>query len=198
MAKLRICISGPSGVGKSTLAQEISKVYKIPFITTSTKPLWDRYKIKTHKELIERTLIDPAWGLDFQDEVLGYRIDQLVGVDEFITDRAPLDNLAYYLMQNSHSSTEEQTSRYITKCKDALNIFTGIIVIPFTDEIVLENDGKRVANKYYQEYTNSVFVLAAKIMGGEFSKMYSETLNMWDFTKRMAQSQHLLNKIMKA
>ncbi len=197
MANLRICISGPSGVGKSTLATEISKAYNIPFITTSTKPLWDKYKIRSHQELIERTLVDPQWGIDFQDEVLDYRINKLLGVKDFVTDRSPLDNLAYFLMQNSYNTSEEKTAKYIQRCKDAMALFTGIIVIPFTDEVVLENDGKRVNNRYYQEYTNAVFVLAAKIMRQEFGKMYGETLMMWNFEARVAHTANLLNKILK-
>ena len=69
---MKIFISGVSGVGKTTMAKQISKDYKIPFIEGSSKVLWDKYNIKSHIELIKKTYLEPQFGLDFQNELLDY------------------------------------------------------------------------------------------------------------------------------
>lgn len=182
---IRIGIAGPSGVGKSTLAEWVAKEFNIPFITSSTKPLWDKYGINNHAELIQKTLINPQWGLDFQNEVLDYRINAVKGVESFIIDRTPLDNLVYFLMQNSHTLGEEQTEFYIQRCKEAMSIIDGLIWLKFTDEVVLENDNKRIANKYYQHMTESVFECAAGLLSHEaLHQQVTMTVPFWDFERR--------------
>ena len=66
-------MAGPSGVGKTTLSEWVSKEYGIPFITTSTKPLWEKHNIVSHEHLITKTILNSQWGLDFQYECLQYR-----------------------------------------------------------------------------------------------------------------------------
>lgn len=195
--KLRICMAGPSGTGKSTLSEYISKTYNIPFITTSTKPLWDKHKITSHADLIRKTLVEPAWGVDFQYEVLKYRNEVLDGHEEFVTDRSPLDNLAYFLMQNTSGCTEKETEDYIKSCKQALSRFTGFIALPFTKEIQLENDGKRVANKYYQIYSNEIFHLAGAMLKDELGKIAGDTITVWNWNDRVLATNKLLNHIIQ-
>ena len=65
---MKIFISGVSGVGKTTMAKQISKDYKIPFIEGSSKVLWDKYNIKSHIELIKKTYLEPQFGLDFPEK----------------------------------------------------------------------------------------------------------------------------------
>src|ERR1017187_4913880 len=147
---LRVGISGASGTGKSTLAQYISGQHAIPFISTSTKPLWPKYKVNSHEELIMMALKNPQMGMDFQWEVLEYRRKLLTNEAAFVTDRTPVCNVVYFLMQNSFMISEPETRKYIDACNEALkDLFTGIIFLPFNGHIVLENDGNRVNSKYY-------------------------------------------------
>lgn len=187
MKPLKIAMAGPSGVGKTTLAEWISKEYDIPFITTSTKPLWDKHGINTHQELITRTILNPQWGLDFQYELLDIRKNIIESNEQFVTDRSPVDNLVYFLMQNAPYLGEEAVEAYIQLCANALSKITGLVQIPFDSHIPLENDGKRIANKYYQLSTNSQFHLAAQLIEpclppkGDLRVV---SLRMWDWAER--------------
>ena len=59
MENKRIFICGPSGTGKTTLGEWISQTYRIPFITTSSKPLWEKHGIKSHLDLLNKGASNP-------------------------------------------------------------------------------------------------------------------------------------------
>jgi deoxyadenosine/deoxycytidine kinase len=192
--ELRIACSGPSGTGKTTLSTYIAEQYNIPFITTSTKPLWEKHGILSHAHLIGMTTNDPTWGLRFQHEVLSHRVEVLSKAGkEFVTDRSPIDNLAYLLMQNSHQLTERETESYMDLCNEAINLFTGFIIMPFTDDINLEDDGKRVVNRYYQVTMNHVFDAASGMLTRrnrvnplcpDHNRLNILGINKWDMEER--------------
>lgn len=187
MTNLKIAMAGPSGVGKTTLCEWISKEFNIPFVTSSTKPLWDKHNINTHQELITRTILNPQWGLDFQYELLEVRQNIIDKNPQFVTDRSPIDNLVYFLMQNTPHIGEEATEAYISLCAQALAKINGLIQIPFGDHIKLENDSKRIANKYYQMSTNSQFHLASVLIEPLLpakGPLRVITLPMWDWAER--------------
>lgn len=189
MESKRIFIAGPSGTGKSTLADWISKTYRIPFITTSSKPLWDKYQVKSHLELMSKCAKDPSMGLDFQFELLEFRRKVLVDVEEFVTDRSPVDNLVYFLMQNSHNTTTELTDTYIELCKEAMGIGNKFIFIPFNDKTQLSDDGMRIVNIHYQKYTSEVFESVLRTNMLKLNKYYQsediQYIDDWDWNTRM-------------
>ena len=187
MRNLKIAMAGPSGTGKTTLAEWIANEFKLPFITSSTKPLWEKHNIQSHKELITRTMLNPQWGLDFQYEVLEFRQNIINNYESFVTDRSPIDNLVYFLMQNTPYLGEEATEAYISLCAEALSKMDGLIQIPFGDHIPLENDGKRINNRFYQLSTNSQFAIASNLISDKLppkGPLRVVTLPMWDWEER--------------
>lgn len=193
---MKIYFSGCSGTGKSTLAKWIEDTYGIPFITTSTKPLWDKYGVKNHIELIKIATENPQLGIDFQFDLLRYRKEVLSQHESFVTDRSPVDNLAYFLMQNSHIATEDQTEEYIKQCKELLFTGTHLFFIDFTSDIKLENDGMRVSNKYYQQMSNSVFkdVINDWMWDIGVEKLQYSKISVWDMDTRKDQVTRILNQ----
>jgi hypothetical protein len=198
MKPIRIGISGPSGTGKTTLAQYISKNYDIPFITTSTKPLWDKHGITSHLELIQKTVTEPSWGMDFQKELLEWRSAKLEGVHSFVTDRTPIDNLVYFLLQCSSNQSDENIRKYILDCGRSLYVYTGFIALPFNNSTILENDGKRVPSRYYQEFVNHNFDLALGFLREYLTKSKTISLHEWDFeTRRLKVDYYIKSQILE-
>jgi adenylate kinase family enzyme len=198
----KIYISGVSGTGKSTLAKHFAEVFKIPFVETSTKPLWPKYGIKSHQELIQKATIDPVFGIDFQFELLEFREQMLKDHENFITDRSPIDNLVYFLGQNSAFATETQTEEYVIRCTKLLDQGSHCIFLKFTPDIPLENDGMRVVNRYYQIYSDNVF---EHVLQMYFAKTWSDThtnkilkIAGWNWGKRVeAVSQYISTLILR-
>lgn len=162
MNNKKIFISGTSGIGKTTLARYIEKEYGIPFINGSTKELWPQFGIGTHRELINKTAKDTFFGLEFQYAVLQLRKEKTRGLERFVTDRGPLDNLVYFTTQLAHKVTEDEFRTYIDACIDNLpkthfdQINLRIDPKNFTTK-QLENDGYRVDSYFYQTYIDGVF-----------------------------------------
>ena len=155
MKPIRIALCGASGVGKSTLSERLSHELNVPFVSSSAKKLWNKHNISSHKELIDKTLSDPQWGYDFQVELLDMRAEQFFTQRSFITDRSPIDNIAYMLMQVSHGIPEILVHNYIYKASQLLSE-CDIIYLSWGEHIKLEDDGMRLNNKEYQAYTDGV------------------------------------------
>lgn len=196
MEEKKIYICGPSGVGKTTLAKAISEKYNIPFVSTSGKSLWAMFNINSHKELIDRTAADPmGFGMNYQIALLEQRTAAIDGYSQFVTDRSPIDNLVYFLAQVASHATEEQTKKYIDVCELSMKRANKVIYIPFTREILLEDDGARIVNGYYQEYITSVFDLVIKKNYLNFCRGNNcfKRITDWNWDKRIKLVDSFLN-----
>lgn len=189
---MRIGIYGPSGTGKSTLAKYIAETYDIPFITTSTKPLWEKLGVESHADLIHKTNMKPGFGMKFQWDVLGYRIDALDGKASFVTDRTPIDNAVYTLLQCADKAPFNEIDNYIKMCIKYLDMFDEVIYLPFNNEIPLEDDGMRIINPYYQRLVGNTFDMVEKMMNVPNQKRLK--LDYWNWNLRcVAVNRSLLN-----
>ena len=181
---MKIFISGVSGVGKTTMAKQISKDYKIPFIEGSSKVLWDKYNIKSHIELIKKTYLEPQFGLDFQNELLDYRKNLIEKNDSFVSDRSPLDNLTYFLLQVSDKLGSNETLKYIEKCNEAYPNKYIQVYLGFNYNMgkeFFENDGFRINNIYYQFMVDAVFrqIITGNWLGINMDDFIR--ISTWDF-----------------
>ena len=160
MVRKLIVISGPSGSGKTTLAKALSAELGIPFIESSTKPLWRAWGISSHKEIITKSQVDPAWGISFQFAVLQHRKQLVERNPQMVTDRGPIDNWVYFLMQSSHHTPNAISERYLEECLDLhRQASCSFILEPLP---TVEHDGFRVTNKYYAEMTFQLMKATAR------------------------------------
>jgi len=157
MPALKIGICGPSGSGKTTLAKYIAEAFDLQFISLSAKEIWKDHNIINHADIIQKSILETHWGLNFQYQLLDYRNKYLTNKNNFVTDRTPIDNLVYFMLQNSWMVNEEENKKYIIACMESLKHYSGIIFIQYSNDIKLENDNQRINNPYYQQLTSQIF-----------------------------------------
>lgn len=153
----RIFICGPSGTGKTTLAKVLEEYYELgKFVSGSSKALWDKYGIKCHRDIIERTVMDPKWGFDFQMELLDLRISLFEVNDDIniISDRSLVDNVIYFTLQNSPFEVTLNCEAYFKKAFSSFRKGDWLIVRYYPAQVTgfdnfIENDGMRLTNPFY-------------------------------------------------
>lgn len=172
MSKIFIC--GTSGIGKTTLAQNISKLYDIPFIEGSSTVIWKEYNIRNHKELLMMGIQDPEAGLQFQLDLIRVREEKVRGIKDFVTDRSVIDNMVYFLYQNAPYLRDIDVYDYMIKCRESFNRIidnhlghndnydTKLIYLTrdfYEDDRmpIVPSDGKRIENTYYQDMMDKIF-----------------------------------------
>lgn len=189
----KIYLSGPSGTGKTTLAIELAKRLHLPYITTSGSVLWKKYGIKNHSDILKLSQEKPSVGFQYQFDLLKHRYDTLsTCVDGFVTDRSPVDNIAYYLIQNSAFLSNCTTNDYIkfaietmnnlsTEKNDSIIILVGI---PKSIDFEIEDNKHRILNIYFQELVELVMRNTIDKYFHDFNNM---SINYWDFENRVAE-----------
>lgn len=197
--KNKIYITGTSGIGKSTLAKKISEDRGIPFINGSSTVLWKNYNINSHKELLLMGINDPIRGLAFQLELLELREKLVEGVETFVSDRSFIDNIVYFLYQNSPYLDEEKTLEYINAAIDSylrINKDNDSAVIHLSrrfneDDRMLniEEDGKRIINGHYQDMMDDIFystiVKVITLFKGRGLQLAVHEIRHYNFEKRL-------------
>lgn len=196
---MKIGLTGPSGSGKTTLANFIAEKFDLDFLPGSASLMHNEeakeflktkynYDPRGHRNVINLSNSNPEFGYDFQRLLLESRILKLKGNDNFVTDRTPIDNLAYFLMQCSHNQTESVCLEYINQA------IKGMVESGLTDLfIIMPNDGwtednqSRVNNNFYQHMSFSVFVhVLNRYFLGPLSKagIQHQIISVWDLEQR--------------
>lgn len=200
---MRICIAGPSGTGKTTLANHIRDHYDINFISGSGLKMLkgkgeadDKVsKIGSHKELINNSSMDPNWGIEMQYKILEVRTSIIKGQDDFIIDRSPLDNFTYAMMECAHNMTHKQSQVFLDTCLISLiNNYDMMVFIRYVNpKGILEENGSRITNPFFQE--------KADILFNHYYLKYFNTvipslcIDYWNLEGRIEAAINFINKI---
>lgn len=202
----RICFTGPSGSGKSTLARYVNKETHIDYFEGSGYSkllsleqrayLSERfgYTGGGHAEVIKLSNLDSEFGTVFQEFILGRRIAFILRNERgLVTDRSPVDNVVYCLLQTAHYTHDVFMESFIEKAKEAYLKLTHLIFIPCTNPSI-EDNKSRVDKLHYQKLVSSVFEFVLKeyflpLKGGPKVLV----LDYWDLEKRKKAVMEFIN-----
>lgn len=161
----RVMFYGPSGVGKTTMANYICDKYGIPFITGSISDLIPKTKGMTHVDMMDRDpkkiYLEDMQLLNLRSKNIKDHIYSHIEHPSYVTDRSYLDIMAYHLIKVSKSISECDTAVLFENVTAALaRDCTHLIFVPFTEDMLhnweIENNNKRVLNRYFQWHVSQV------------------------------------------
>lgn len=196
----KICISGPSGTGKTTLAMWMAKHYNIAYLDGSGKKIWGDRAIGTdditnHQDIITKSYIDPIWGLKYQENLLDYRATLMNSCDNWVMDRGPLDNMVYFLLQVSPMVGEKTSMGILNEALVLYGEQTHQIITILSPDIPLTRDGKRVPNRFYQMTTDAVYERVFKNQLRHIKNVKSLGIFIWNLDKRKQQIMTFMSNI---
>lgn len=181
----RITITGASGTGKTTLAKHISFKYDIPFITSSAREVWPLYGFKNHRDALEKCLAEPFLGFRYQKAIWERRHKMFDKQFFFVTDRSPVDNFAYFMLQQGYYSKENNDEMF-SRCLMDYESIDVIIFVRFVDDMEIEDNGRRITDIRYQRMVDAVI---ETVLRKDFAKFNTTKdiieLKTWDFNERI-------------
>ncbi|WP_396190267.1 AAA family ATPase [Flavobacterium sp.] len=167
---MKIACSGSSGSGKTTLVTFIAEKLGIQHISGSAgdvkqegdKMIVDevyKYPGGGHVGVIRYSALNPEYGL-MNQKLLQMRRAQIIREnDNFITDRSPADNLAYFINQMAYHPmiTDALTEEFMRDCLKAWEELDKVIYVKAVQPHEVEVNGSRVSNRFYQKSIDAQF-----------------------------------------
>lgn len=147
----RINLTGPSGMGKTTLAKWISEEYNIPFISGSYSDLIPETAKMPHKDMIAQ---DARLIFEQDVTVLNLRRRHFDKLQTLVSDRSYLDSAAYFINKLSHRLPQCETEQFIETCRELTCMQCDKIIFIPADTYHLkhwdmEDNSKRSTNLYF-------------------------------------------------
>lgn len=177
--KLKINLTGVSGIGKTTIAKAISEKYNIPFLSGSYSDLVPKTKDMPHRDMI----LQSAEEVQMQDtQVLNLRNKLFSSHDTYVSDRSYLDSAAYFINKLAHRIPECEVENFIEMCRALTGTqISHLIYIPFTTPMIteweMEDNKKRVLNRYYQREVSMLMTFVLKDLWKYERKKFSQSHN---------------------
>jgi len=189
----QICIIGPSGTGKTALAEYLSRRFMIPYKTGSSRVITQSFGIKNQTGFMRLCANEQDIATEVYLKILENRL-QILSLGDYynpiVTDRGIIDLLVYAYLQLIPYLTIVERGNLIEKIRTS---FTdeGIkfIFIPYTPGRHIENNNHRVDNHIYQNIVSNIF----EMIIGELQPKYILTLPMWDWTIRVEQVEDIFD-----
>jgi nicotinamide riboside kinase len=188
----QICIIGPSGTGKTSIAEYISSRYMIEYITGSSRELSKQFNINSHQDIIRFCANQPDSALSMYMQIYNHRSDILEDSGLHVTDRGIIDLMVYFTLQLAPFLTITEVDQFMKLCKEELN-YDDIIFIftPYTFKHGIDDDGgRRIVNQEYQAALSNTFDI--------FIKRYLPNANIitlydWNWDSRVKKIDSIFN-----
>ena len=166
---MRVMLAGPSGIGKTTLAKDISKLTGIEFISGSVSDLLPETKEMSHESMLNRES-KQLYTEDYQ--ILNLRNKLFKEKEQFVSDRSYLDSVAYFLYKQADQIPACEVEHFISIAGRLLNNQCDLlIVLELVPEDVhnwiTEDNKKRITSNYFQILISSLVHTGLRLMGYE-------------------------------
>lgn len=146
-------LCGSHRTGKTTLAREIAEQYDLEFVVTTTSEVFVANGLKPSSPM------DFEQRLWIQDKIITAAEEVWSACDgAFITDRTPLDMLAYTLgdIQGIVAVEFEPLQQYVKRCILSSNRFFASLCVVQPGIKLVPAPGKAALNEAYIEHLNTL------------------------------------------
>ena len=164
---MRIMLAGPSGIGKTTLANQVSTLLDKQFISGSVSDLLPKTKDIPHSDMLDRDSQE-LYREDYQ--ILNLRKKVFEGMVDFVSDRSFVDSATYFLYKQASKIPACEVEHFINLCGRLTTSLCDLLVVLelSTDDIhtwITEDNGKRIVSNYFQTLITYNMRMVLKLMG---------------------------------
>lgn len=192
---MKIAFCGTSGAGKTTLVKYVSETFGLPWISGSSGDLKteaDKNSIpgiqgKGHGHVIAYSATHPLEGWTNQWQILDRRSELIMNNDRFVTDRSPIDNVTYAILQCAYHKeiTNQMVEGLIYRAGLAYEGLTHLIYIkPVQPNGDIENNQSRITNAFYQRTVDAAFDYWLGVFMEQYPKVEVLPIDYWDLQRR--------------